>query len=109
MSSPKKNSGPTQDLQATQYQLDAEAMNTQHQLVTTLRSILADPAQHTVGALAVAVERGLAELSLLKDRLDLIALDTSSGDGATPMAPASQATPGSGQSGDAGAAGGKGE
>lgn len=107
MSSPKKNSGQTHDLQATQYALDAQAMTTQHQLVTTLRSILADPAQHTVGALADAVERGLAELSLLKDRLDLIALDTGSGYDTAPMAPASQAAPDSGPFGTTGAAGDK--
>lgn len=108
MSSLKQNSKLTQELQATQNGLEAEAMTTQHHLVTTLRSILTDPAQHTVGALADVVERGLAELSLLKDRLDLIALDTGSGNGAAPMAPASQATPGSGPFGDTGAAGDKG-
>lgn len=108
MSSPKKNFDQTQDRQATQHQLDAQAMTTQHQLVTTLRSVLADPAQHTVGALADAVERGLAELSLLKDRLDLIALDTSSGDGAAPVSPVSHAKPGPCQPGKPGAVGRKG-
>ena len=108
MSSPKKNFDQTQDRQATQHQLDVHAKTTQHQLVSTLRSILADPAQHTVGALADAVERGIAELSLLKDRLDLIALDTSSEFDATPLAPTSQAAPSSGSFGNAGAADDKG-
>ena len=81
MSSLKASLKQTGDQKSVQDVLDAESSGTQHQLVTKLQTILADPAQHTVGALAAAVESGLAELSFLKDRLDLIAMNPVSDDG----------------------------
>ncbi len=45
----------------------------EHELVTALRDILTNPQRHTVGGLAEVVLHSLAELSLLKDRLDMIA------------------------------------
>lgn len=69
-------------------------MHTPHHLVNKLRTILADPGKHTVGALASAVESSLAELSLLKDRLDLLDIDTSAAASAAPLVPVSKITPG---------------
>jgi hypothetical protein len=71
----------------------------EHELVTALRDILANPKQHTVGGLAEVVLHSLAELSLLKDRLDMISPKTDS----TPRAPS-----GSDPVGEAGAAAHKG-
>ena len=97
-----------QDVHSTQTKLEAETATAQHELVSALRGILTDPAQHTVGALAVAVERGLAELNLLKDRLDLIALDTAGDTNAALLKPAPDMTPGSGSVGEVSAPGAKG-
>ena len=82
MSSRKPSLDQTLDQKSVQDDLNAESSSSEHQLVTRLRTILADPTQHTVGALAAAVEGGLAELSFLKDRLDLIAMNSASDDGA---------------------------
>ncbi len=95
MSSLKPNLDKPMDETSVRDELDNETASTQHHLVTKLRGILADPAQHTVGALAAAIEGGLAELSLLKDRLDLIAMNQVSDEAFSEPPSGATAAPGS--------------
>jgi len=62
----------------------AELAN-EHALVTALRDIIQNPQRHTVGGLSEVILQSLAELSLLKDRIDLLTQkDTAADAGVTP-------------------------
>jgi hypothetical protein len=44
----------------------------EHALTTKLRDLVEHPENHTVGALAAAVDQALSELMMFRDRLDLL-------------------------------------
>jgi hypothetical protein len=71
MSSPKLNPANNSDQMRNHDASEAELHN-EHELVTALRSIIRQPDKHTIGGLSEVVLRSLAELSLLKDSLDVM-------------------------------------
>lgn len=87
MTSATRNPVPKPELLESNTELHNE-----HQLVSALRDVLAHPQQHTVGGLSQIILNSLAELSLLKDRLELLTHDTNSEGGSA--APASIASTG---------------
>ena len=83
MSSPKPNSTT---INAASREPD------DHHLVAKLRDIVSKPQRRTIGELATAIEQSLAELHLLKDRIDLIETPPHIGDDGLFTDPSSGAT-----------------
>lgn len=83
------------------------AVGNEHKLVTALRDILENPKRRTVGDLSEVVLSSLAELSLLRDRLDLVAASTESAECSLPAKSISDISSGPCQSGEAGTLDGK--
>ena len=83
------------------------SLGNEHKLVTALRDILENPQRRTLGDLSEVVLSSLAELSLLRDRLDLVAASTEGADGSLPAKSISDMSSGPCQSGEAGTLDGK--
>lgn len=89
MSSPKLNSAISDDHTEIHDASQTELHN-EHQLVSALRDILQNPHKHTIGGLSEVVLHSLVELSLLKERIDLIAREPENG---APRVPSGSGSP----------------
>jgi hypothetical protein len=73
---------------------DSVATAGDHPLTSTIRDIVEHPENHTVGALAAAVDQALSELMMFRDRLDLLDdKDAGKAKGPTGSAPAATTSP----------------
>jgi hypothetical protein len=78
MSSPKLNPAVSED-HTESHDASQTGLRNEHQLVSALREMLQNPRNHTIGGLSDVVLHSLAELSLFKERVDLIAHEPDNG------------------------------